>query len=315
MEERLKVVFMGSGVFAVPSLEALVREGYHVAAVVTQPPRPAGRRRKLTPPPTMETAERLGLKLLYPERVRSPEAVVELRRLRPDLIVVAAYGQILPPSVLEIPPRGCLNVHGSLLPRWRGASPIQTAILEGDEFTGVTIMSMEPTMDTGPILGQSLTRIEDSDDAPELESRLSRAGAALLISVLPFYLDGSLVPVPQDPALATYASMIEKGDGLIDWMLPARQIWRASRAYKPWPGTYSYWKGRVLKVISSWPEDALAVGDEPGTVVALGGGKEVGVVTGSGVLVLREMALEGGKAVGGREFLLGHRDFLGSKLG
>jgi len=311
----LKAVFMGSGAFAVPSLEALVREGYRVVAVVTQPPRPAGRHRKLTPPPTMEAAQRLGLKLLHPETVRSPEAVADLRRLRPDLIVVAAYGQILPTSVLRIPPRGCLNVHGSLLPRWRGASPVQTAILEGDEFTGVTVMSMEPTMDTGPILGQSLTRIDDSDEAPELESRLARAGAALLTSVLPFYLDGSLTPVPQDPALVTYASMIEKGNGLIDWMLPARQIWRASRAYKPWPGTYSYWKGRLLKVVSSWPEDATVAGEEPGAVVPMGGGKEVGVVTGSGVLVLREVALEGGKTVGAREFLLGHRDFLGSKLG
>lgn len=314
MEERLKIVFMGSGAFAVPSLDALVREGYQVAAVVTQPPRPAGRHRKPTPPPTMVAAERLGLPMLHPEKVRALEAVEQLRGLQPDLIVVAAYGQILPQSVLGIPPRGCLNVHGSLLPRWRGAAPIQAAILAGDEFTGVTIMLMEPTMDTGPILAQSLTRIEDSDETPDLESRLSRSGAALLTSVLPFYLEGSITPVAQDAGQATYAPMIKKEDGLVDWSLPTRQIWRANRAYRPWPGTYTHWKGKLLKVVSCWPDEAQAAAEEPGTVILLGAGKEVGVATGSGVLVLKELALEGGKTVGAREFLLGHRDFVGSRL-
>ncbi|MGI5835875.1 MAG: methionyl-tRNA formyltransferase [Chloroflexota bacterium] len=311
---RPKVVFMGSGAFAVPSLEALAGEGYHLVGVITQPPRPAGRNRKITPPPTMVAAERLGLPVLCPERVRAPEAVEQLKGLQPDLMVVAAYGQILPQTVLDIPTKGCINVHGSLLPRWRGAAPIQASLLAGDEFTGVSLMLMEAGLDTGPIIAQSLTRIEDVDEAPELEIRLSRSGAALLIATLPFYLDGSIKPVIQDPDQATYAPMIKKGDGAIDWSLPARQIWRANRAYRPWPGTFTRWKGKLLKVVSCWPEDTLLVMEKPGTVVALGAGKEIGVATGRGVLVLKELALEGGKTLGVRQFLAGHRDFVGSCL-
>lgn len=306
---------MGTAAFAVPSLEALVRKGYDVVAVVSQPARPAGRGRRLTPPPVMEAAERLGLPVLTPEKLRAAESVAELAGLQPDLIVVAAYAQILPRSVLALPPRGCLNVHGSLLPRWRGASPIQAAILAGDEFTGVTLMVMDPGMDTGPILAQSMTRIEDRDTTPDLEERLSRMGAGLLVSVLPEYLEGSLPPVPQDDSLATYAPILKKEDGLVDWSLPAVKIWRASRAYKPWPGAYSYWKGRMLRILSCWPEEAASVSEVVGTVVPLGPGKEVGVATGQGVLRLEEVALEGGRPMGVQEFLLGHRDFLGSRLG
>ena len=312
---EIRLVFMGSGAFAVPSLEVLAAEGYRIVAVVTQPPRPAGRHRKLTPPPVLVAAERLGLPVLHPEVVRTPEVVDQIRGLQPDLIVVAAYGQILPQSILDIPSKGCVNVHGSLLPRWRGAAPIQAAILEGDELTGVSIMMMDAGMDTGPILAQAMTRIEDTDEAPELEGRLSRAGAALLVSTLPFHLGGAIKPVVQDPSLATYTQMIKKEDGLIDWSLPARRIWRANRAYRLWPGTFTRWRGKLLKVISCWPDDSFPAIEQPGTVVPVGGGREVAVVTGGGGLVLKEVALEGGKSVGIREFLLGHRDFVGSQLG
>ncbi|MHB0868594.1 MAG: methionyl-tRNA formyltransferase [Chloroflexota bacterium] len=313
--QSIRVVFMGTARFAVPSLDVLVREGYGVAAVFTQPPRPAGRGRKLTASPVQVAAERLGLPVLTPEKLRSPEAVASVADLRPDLIVVAAYAQILPRAVLNLPPKGCINVHASLLPRWRGASPIQAAILAGDEVTGVTIMLMEPGLDTGPILSQRETRIEEQDTAATLEERLSGLGADLLVSTLPRYLDGALAAVPQDDRLASYAPIIKKEAGLIDWSRPAVEIWRASRAYTPWPGTYSYWNGKMLKVVSCLPEGGAAAGEPPGTVVRLGTDREAGVVTGSGVLRLLEVALEGSRPMGIREFLLGHRDFLGSRLG
>jgi methionyl-tRNA formyltransferase len=312
--QMVKTVFMGTSPFAADSLEALVRDGYPVLAVYSQPARPAGRGRKVTLPPVAEAAERLGLPVLAPERLRAPEAVAELASLQPDLIVVAAYAQILPRSVLSIPPRGCINVHASLLPRWRGASPIHSAILAGDDRTGVTIMVMDPGMDTGPTLSQSMTRIEDSDTTPSLEARLAGIGAELLLSTLPRYLDGSLSPVPQEESGATYAPILKKSDGLIHWGSSAVEIWRASRAYKPWPGSYSHWQGRMLKVISCRPEPGEAEG-VPGRVVPLSGGREAGVVTGEGVLRLEELALEGGKALGIREFLIGHREFPGSLLG
>lgn len=313
--ETVRILFMGTARFAVPSLEALLREGYDVVAVVSQPPRPAGRGRKLTPPPAMEAAERLRLPVLHPEKLRAPDSVRQLAELKPDLIVVAAYAQILPNAVLELAPRGSINVHASLLPRWRGASPIQAAILAGDEFTGATIMLMEPSMDTGPILAQSRTRIEDSDTTPSLEDRLSRAGAALLVSVLPCYLRSSAKPVPQDDSLATYAPIIKKEDGLIDWPLPAVQIWRASRAYRPWPAAYSFWRGRQVKLLSCRAEPSTSAPEAPGTVVSLQSGKSIGVATGEGALRLEELALEGGRPMGVREFVAGHRDFVGSRLG
>ncbi len=311
----VRVVFMGTSRFAVPSLEALVRAGYRVVGVVSQPPRPAGRGRKVAAPPVVEVAERHGLPVLTPEKLRAPEAVQAVAGLRPDLIVVAAYAQLLPRSVLSLPARGCVNVHGSLLPRWRGASPMQAAILSGDEFTGVTLMEMAEAMDSGAILGQSMTRVEDGDTTPDLEERLSRMGAVLLASVLPCYLDGNLRPVPQDESLVTFASTIPKEAGLIDWSRPAVEIWRRCRAYRPWPGTYTFWKGKMLKVVSCWAEPSKAEAVEPGAVLADPKAREVAVATGEGVLRLLEVAPEGGRVMGGYEFSLGHRDFVGSHLG
>ncbi len=303
---------MGTSRFAVPSLEELVRAGYYVAGVVSQPPRPSGRGRKVTPSPVVEAATRLGLPVLTPQKLREAGPVAQLEELRPDLIVVAAYAQILPRSVLDLPDRGCINVHASLLPRWRGASPMQASILAGDEFTGVSIMVVEPSMDTGPVLAQCLTRIEESDTTPDLEDRLSRAGSALLLSVLPCYLSGGLHPVPQDAEKATYAPIIKKEEGLVDWSLPARRIWLANRAYQPWPGTYSYWEGRMLRIVSCEPQEEPA-GSEPGTVLALSN-RGYGVATGDGVLRLEEVAPEGGRTMTVREFVAGHRDFVGSRL-
>lgn len=312
--QSIRVVFMGTSAFAVPSLEALVRQRYRVVAVVTQPPRPAGRGRKVAAPPAMGAAEKHGLPVLTPIKLRSPESVEAVAELQPDLIVVAAYGQLLPRSILDLPRHGCVNVHASLLPRWRGASPISGAILAGDEFTGVTIMVMDPAMDSGPMLAQSRTRVDDIDDTPSLEQRLSRAGAALLLSTLPCYLNGSVRPVPQDESRATYVPIVKKEDGLIDWSRPAEWIWRANRAYRPWPGSYTFWRGRLLKVISCRPESAEFPNEEPGTVVPLGDGRGIGVVTGRGLLRLEEVALEGCRPTGAYSFSLGCRGFVGSRL-
>lgn len=310
--EALRVVFMGTSRFAVPSLEALVRGGYRVVGVVSQPSRRSGRGQKVTSPAVADAAKRLGLPVLAPERLRDASALAQLREMRPDLIVVAAYAQILPSSVLDLPGHGCVNVHASLLPRWRGASPMQSAILSGDEFTGVSIMVMDPGMDTGPILAQSLTRIEDDDSTPDLEDRLSRAGGPLLVSVLPHYLSGNSKAVPQDSSRATYAPMIKKEHGAIDWSVPARRIWLANRAYRPWPGTYTYWEGRLLRIVSCEPQ-AEPVSVEPGTVLAFSN-RTYGVATGEGVLRLVEVAPEGSRVMAVREFVAGHRGFVGSRL-
>jgi len=263
----------------------------------------------------MAAAMQIGLVVQTPERLRDPGAVDAVAGFRPELIVVAAYGQILPRAILDLPSHGCLNVHGSLLPRWRGASPIQAAILAGDEYTGVTLMRMDAGLDTGPILARRPTPIREDETAPALEDRLSRMGADLLLEELPRYLDGSLHPVPQEESLATYAPMIRKEDGLVDWTRPAVAIWRACRAYQPWPGTYSFWRGRLLKILSCRPEGAMGMLEPPGTVVPLDGGRGAGVATGSGILRLTELAMEGGKALPIRDFLIGHRGFIGSRLG
>ena len=316
VEIRPRVVFMGTSRFAVPSLEGLVQAGYEVVGVVTQPARPAGRGRHLVAAPVSQAATRMGLRLLSPERLRSPESVAELANLIPDLIVVAAYAQILPRAVLEMPRYGCVNVHASLLPRWRGASPIHAAILAGDELAGVSIMLMEPSMDTGAVLGQIATGVEAEDTTPILEERLARAGAALLVDILPCYLSGAIDPVPQNPDLVTYAPIIKKEDGLIDWTQPARAIWRASRAFQAWPGIHTRWEGKILKVVSCQPMEAIPqLATAAGTVLALPAGREVGVATGEGVLVLDEVAPEGGRTMTVREFVAGHRSFVGSRLG
>lgn len=311
----IRTVFIGTSRFAVPSLWKLARSGYDLVAVVSQPARPAGRGRKTTPSPVARTAETLKLLTLTPQRIKSPESLARLEALRPDLLVVAAYAQILPKVLLDLPPRGCLNVHASLLPRWRGASPIQSAILAGDQFTGVSIMAMEPAMDTGPVLSRSFTRIVDADALPELEDRLARAGAALLASTIPCYLSGTARPVAQDGSHATYAPIITKRQGLIDWTRPAVEIWRANRAYRPWPGTFTYWREKLLKVVACRPADVPGEPGPAGTVDRPGPARELGVWSGDGFLLLDEVAPEGGRAMTGREFLAGHPDFAGSRLG
>ena len=309
-----RVVFMGTPDFAVPALQALARD-HELVGVVTQPDRPAGRGRQLAPPPVKEAALALGADVFQPPTLRRPEAVERLARWQPELVVVAAFGQILRPEVLAIPPHGCLNVHASLLPRYRGAAPIPAAILAGDGRTGVTIMRLDQGLDTGPLLAQAEWPIGPHDTAGSLTAALARLGAGLLVEVLPGWLAGAVVPRPQDDAQATYCRTLRKEDGLLDWALPAAHLDRQVRACDPWPGAYTTWAGQRLKVLRARPLPAgpAALPAAPGRVLDLDPG--VGVATGDGVLELVEVQLAGKAALDVHAFAQGRRDFVGSLLG
>jgi len=309
-----RIVFMGTPDFAVPSLQAVARD-HQVVGVVTQPDRPAGRGRRLVASPVKEAAEGLGLEVFQPPSLRRPEAVERLVAWRPDLVVVAAFGQILRPEVLAIPPHGCLNVHASLLPHYRGAAPIPAAILAGDERTGVTIMRMDEGLDTGPVLAQAGWPIGPEDTTGSLTADLARLGAARLVEVLPGWLAGRIAPRPQDDSQATYCRTLQKEDGLLDWALTAAYLERQVRACLPWPGAYTTWAGQRLKVLRARPLPGRPGpgGAEPGRVVDLAPG--TGVVTGGGVLELLEVQLAGKSAMDVHAFAHGRRDFVGSILG
>jgi len=258
------------------------------------------------------------LPVLQPPSLRQPDAVAELRALAPDVIVVAAYGQILPAEVLAIPPRGCLNVHASLLPSYRGAAPIAAAILAGEDETGVTIMLMDEGMDTGPILSQAPCSISPQDTRESLGARLAQLGVDLLMDTLPRWLAAEdmankIEPQPQDHDQATYCCLIAKEDGLIDWSQSAIEICRSCRAYCSWPGIYTHWQGKLLKVLSAEALPQWSGEEEPGQVMALDEG--LAVATGEGALLLGEVQLAGKKALIAEVFARGQRDFVGSVLG
>jgi methionyl-tRNA formyltransferase len=307
-----RVVFMGTPEFAVPTLRAL--DEYHqVAGVITQPDRPAGRGRKLMPSPTKEVALQRGLDILQPRSLRSPEAMQCLTDWRPDVIVVAAFGQILRPEVLGLPPHGCLNVHASLLPRYRGAAPIPAAILAGDDKTGVTIMLMDPGMDTGPILDQAEAPISPEDTTASLTEKLAHMGAALLLETIAGWLQGRITPQPQSDALATYCRPLQKVDGRLDWTRSANYLDRQVRASDPWPGAYTTWQGQRLKILRVRPRRDGPESGEPGLVISLDGG--AGVVTGEGLLELLAVQLAGKRATEIEPFLRGQKEFIGGMLG
>src|SRR3990172_5304912 len=265
----MRVVFFGSPEFAVPSLVALAG-GFQIAGVVTQPDRPAGRGRHLQPPPVKKAALSLGLPLFQPASVNAEEAIASLQKWSPELIVVAAFGQILRKRVLDLPPLGCLNLHASLLPRWRGASPIQHALLSGDSETGITLMKMDEGMDTGPVLTRRVLAIREDHTAETLEVELAGIAAHLLIDSLPAYLAGQLPPVPQEKDLATYAPRLNRSDGLLDPGRPALELHRRVRALNPRPGTYLRWGHIDLAVLAAHADDA-APSEAPGTVGVRGG--------------------------------------------
>jgi len=310
----LRVVFMGSPGFAVPSLERLVLADYDIVAVYTQPDRPAGRGRAVVPPPVKKVAMERGLTVVQPESLKSEAAVWQLAGFRPDVIVVCAFGQILTQAVLDVPPLQCVNVHFSLLPRHRGASPVAAAILAGDEFTGVSIQLVRVKLDTGPVLASAAVPISLQDNSGTLTGKLAVVGAHLLDEALLGWLRQEREPQPQDDAQATYFSRIRREEGEIDWQLPAVEIWRRVRAFNPWPGSYTTWQGKQIKILEAVPiiEDSVV---EPGRVVSLEGQEVVlGVGTGDGVLGIVTVQLEGKKAMSAADFLRGHRELPGASL-
>ena len=305
---------MGTPAFALPTLAQLCAR-YPVVGVVTQPDRPAGRGRKVIAPPVKEMALAEGIALFQPKSLRRVEAIERIRAWAPDLIVVAAFGQILPAAVLRIPRYGALNVHASLLPRWRGAAPIQAAILAGDERTGVTIMQMDEGLDTGPILAQRETAIGPLETAGQLEERLAQMGAELLIEVLPDYLAGRLQPRPQPEEGVTLARRLPKEAARLDWNEPAEALARRVRAFAPRPGAYTEWEGRRLKVLLARPIEADGPeGAVPGTVFVWEG--QPAVVTGGGdALLLLQLQMAGKRPLTGDVFLRGSKKMVGAVLG
>ena len=304
MTDRLRIVYAGTPDFAVPALDALRAAGHDVVAVYTQPDRPAGRGQSVTASPIRQRAAELGLPVEQPVTLRSEEAVARLRSYAADLMVVAAYGLILPPAVLEAPRLGCWNIHASLLPRWRGAAPIQRAILAGDAGTGITIMQMDAGLDTGPMLLVRPLPIGAREDAGALHDRLAALGAEAIVSAIDEWQAGRRVPVPQPADGATYAPKIRKEEARIDWTAPAPAVDRLVRAFNPWPVAETRWQDRQLRVWAAEPV-AAASGAEPGQVLEASGGRIV-VAAGEGALNLTRIQLAGRRAMTAAEFLNSH---------
>jgi methionyl-tRNA formyltransferase len=300
----IRLVFMGSPDFALPTLKSLAEDkAFQLVGVVTQPDRPAGRGRNLTPPPVKVFAQSLGLEVIQPPKLREPEPFAKLASWRPEMIVVAAFGQILRQNVLDLPRYGCINVHASLLPRWRGAAPIQAAIAAGDIHSGVSIMKMDAGVDNGPILAQQAIPIFPSDNAETLSARLAELGSHLLIQTIPGYVQGEVLPQPQDESLATRAPMLKKEDGLLDFSQPADVLERKIRALEPWPGAYFVWQDNLLKIhrAHTW----IQTGSVPAKREIIDGLPALG--TSQGWLVLDEVQPAGKRIMSGDVFLNGAR--------
>jgi len=311
---KMRVVFMGTPEFSVSPLEYLIRNEYQVAAVYTRPDKPTGRGRALAASPVKRMALARELSVVQPDSLKGEKAAEQLRSFQPDVIVLAAYGQILPRAILDIPRHGCLNIHPSLLPRFRGASPVAAAILAGDEFTGVSIMQMEAGLDTGPVLARAQIPVSSRDTTGSLTGKLSLIGAQMLLEVLPRWVRGEIAAQSQNEAEAIYSDPLSKGEGEIDWHMPAIDIWRRVRAFQPWPGCFTRWQGKQLKIIEAVPlpePEAIEVGQ----VIAMKGIEAAfGVGTGSGILGVLRVQMEGKKALSSVEFLCGQRQFIGAVL-
>ena len=309
---RLRVVYLGTPEFAVPSLQALLDET-DVLAVITQPDRPKGRGRQVASPPVAEVAEANGVPVLQPARLRSPEVIETLRELAPDVNVTVAYGRIIPREVLELPRLGSINVHPSLLPKYRGASPITSAILNGETETGVTIMYQSMELDAGDLILQRRVPIAPEDTARTLYDRLARLGADALVEALRLVAAGRAPRIPQDHAAATYAGKLEKEHGRIDWAKPARELVNLIRAMDPWPSAYTMHRGRLLKVWRASVRDEAGAG-EPGTVLDVGPGEGIVVASGQGAVRLLEVQPEGRRRMSADEYARGARLRPGERL-
>ena len=314
MTQPLRIVFAGTPDFAVPPLDALHAAGHRLVAAYTQPDRPAGRGQALASSPVKQRALQLGIAVEQPASLKSDGAVARLRELAPDLMVVVAYGLILPPAVLDVPRHGCWNIHASLLPRWRGAAPIQRAILAGDEVTGITIMQMDAGLDTGPMLLTRRTPIGPREDGGSLHDRLAGLGAEAIVAAIDGWQAGRVAPQPQPGDGATYAAKIRKEEARIDWAQPAVLIDRQVRAFNPWPIAETTWAGKQLRVWQAEPETgSLWDGATPGVVVEAAAGRLV-VATGAGALRLTQVQLAGKRAMPAAEFLNAH-SLAGARLG
>jgi len=313
MNKPYKIVFMGTPQFSVPGLQALHQNGHQIAMVVTQPDRPQGRGRRITPSPVKQAALDLGYPFIQPASIKTPEFADQIKSCNPDFQVVIAYGKILPESVLALPRIGTINIHASLLPKLRGAAPIQWAVINGETETGVCSMLMDKGMDTGDVLLTAKEPIEPDDTAGTLHDRLAVRGAQVLIDTLQAFADDTIQPVPQNHDLATYAPMLTKDDGLINWNKSAKSLENFIRGVSPWPGAYTFWQGKRLKIFSSTPV-TTDISHPPGTVVE-GFPDELRVATGEGALLIREIQGASGKRLTIKEFLRGHPIQPGTILG
>ena len=317
----MRIVFMGTPEFAVPAMEKLcAAPDCEVTAVYTPPDRPRGRGRGVEFSPVKVAAARIGLPVLQPNSFRSREARDELAAYAPDVIVVAAYGRLLPPAALNLPAHGCLNIHPSLLPRYRGPSPVVSAILEGDSVTGVSLMLLDEGMDTGPVIAQREYALAGTETAGELTGELFEAGADLLVETLNPWVAGRLEAVQQDESRATLTRKFERSDGRADWQLTALELERRQRAFTPWPGLFTQWRDKSLRLVEVCAGERLEgceIGERPapGEVIALPlEGVPVGIAAADGILGLKTLQLEGRRAVSSAEFVRGYPDFIGSRL-
>ncbi len=309
MERRYRVIFMGTPIFANHSFLALAKDSrFQMVALVTQPDRPVGRKQILRSPMIKSIADSRGVPVFQPTKVKNNPAFWQgLRDLEPDVIVVAAYGKILPQEVLDIPKKGVVNVHGSFLPKYRGASPIAAAILNGDSETGVTIMKMKFEMDAGDIIAKSEpVKIAQRDDAETLMAKLAEVGAKTLLDTLPKYLDEEIIPIPQNEDEATYVKLIKKEDGLIDWNKDEEFISRQVRAYFPWPSAYTIWNGQMMKILQADFESAIE--NPKGSLAKIDGQLYIGK------LKIRQLQLSGKKPMDGKAFLSGYPQSIGNSL-
>ncbi len=309
----MRIVFMGTPEFAVPSLEALLRTDDHVVGVVSQPDRPKGRGQQLVTPPVKLVAERAGIPVLQPLKIRTPEFLQALASWQPDLIAVAAYGRILHAPILTLPPKGCINVHGSLLPKYRGAAPVQWAVINGETETGITTMLMDEGMDTGPMLLQERVAIKPDDTTGTLAPRLAEVGGRLLVETIAELKAGTLMPKKQDEGQATMAPLLKKEDGLIYWTMSAASLANRVRGLSPWPGAYTFLGEERWNVWRVVPSKSL-VPDKPGTIVAVDK-QSILVATGEGLLDVQEIQTANSKRMPVSQFLTGHKVTTGMQLG
>jgi len=314
IKKRFRIIFMGTPDFSIPALQALIDGPDHMVAVVTQPDRARGRSKKLLPPPVKVLSESAGIPVLQPTRIRTPEFEKKLRSFEPDLIIVAAYGRILPSSILNIPPLGCINIHGSLLPRHRGAAPIQWAVLSGDKEAGVTIMQMDVGMDTGDILLPAAIPVEDDDTAGSLFTKLSALGGTALMEALDLLRQDKLYPTKQDNSLATEAGPLKKENGAIDWTLPSSTIHCLIRGMDPWPTAYSFLDGKRFRFFSPELSDIENNSNQEAGSIIRADRNGLLLATGKGTLLVREIQPEGKKRMSVEAYLCGHSLVSGQKF-